>query len=313
MSSFKFIDLFAGIGGLRIPFDEIGGECVFTSEIDKHARQTYSLNFGVHEEEIAGDIRNVPTKLVPEHDILLAGFPCQPFSNAGHRLGFEDTRGTLFFEIQRIAHLRKPRVILLENVRGLVSHDSGNTLKRIIEILSRNYIVHYKLLNARDFGLPQNRIRIFIVCIRKDLDQANGWEFPQPTHDRNALKLSTILDKRVPDSFTISDKLWASHQKRKLNHIANGNGFGYRLFERKAPYVSTLSARYYKDGSEVLISQGTKNPRMLTPLEAKRLQGFPDWFSPSESKTQAYKQFGNAVPVSVVRAIAQSLEATLKA
>jgi DNA (cytosine-5)-methyltransferase 1 len=298
----RYIDLFAGIGGLRIPFDELGCKCVFTSEIDRYARQTYASNFQVDESEIIGDIREVHVKDIPDHDILLGGFPCQPFSHAGHRRGFDDTRGTLFFDVARILKKHQPKAFLLENVRGLVGHDNGNTFRRIIEILGSGYVVHHALLNAKDFGLPQSRLRVYIVGIRKDLAGAKNFKFPTPP--KTPTTVGDILESRVPDAFTISDRLWSGHLQRKARHERNGNGFGYRLFTRSSPHTATISARYYKDGSEILIAQRNKNPRKLTPKEAARLQGFPDWFQPNDSKVQAYKQFGNAVPVTVVRAVA---------
>jgi DNA (cytosine-5)-methyltransferase 1 len=176
----RYIDLFAGIGGLRIPFDELGCKCVFTSEIDKYARQTYATNFQVDDSEITGDIREVHVKEIPDHDILLGGFPCQPFSHAGHRRGFDDTRGTLFFDVARILKKHQPKAFLLENVRGLVGHDNGNTFNRILEILGSGYVVHHALLNAKDFGLPQSRLRVYIVGIRKDLPGAKNFQFPVP-------------------------------------------------------------------------------------------------------------------------------------
>lgn len=302
-----FIDLFAGVGGIRIPFDEQGAECVFTSEIDKAARKTYSQNFGIPEDEIAGDIQKIHVSQIPSHDILLGGFPCQPFSHAGHKKGFDDTRGTLFFDVARIIKKHRPKAFVLENVRGLVSHDSGNTFKRIIEILSKEYVVKHELLNAKDFGLPQNRLRVYIVGIRADLPKSDEFEFPSPTAVKGSTRVGGILEKNVDKSFTISDRLWAGHQNRKIRHLEKGNGFGYRLVNAKSEFTATISARYYKDGSEILVEQKNKNPRKLTPREAARLQGFPEWFEPSESKMQAYKQFGNAVPVAVVRAISVNL------
>ena len=297
---FKFIDLFAGIGGMRIPFEELGGNCVFTSEFDNFAQQTYKTNFG---ELPSGDITKINEEDIPAHDILLAGFPCQAFSNAGLKKGFEDTRGTLFFDIARILKHHKPKAFLLENVKGLKSHDSGNTLNTIIRILNRNlrYHLHVEVLNAKHFGLPQNRERIFIVGFK---EQTN-FQFPQPLMTKT--RLGDILQKRVSDKFTISDRLWTSHQMRKKRAREKGQGFGYSLFKRDSEYTSTISARYYKDGSEILIEQKEKNPRMLTPREAARLQGFPEEFAIPVSNNQAYRQFGNAVPVNLVRAIATNL------
>ncbi len=297
---FTFIDLFAGIGGIRIPFDELGGECVFSSEFDKFAQQTYKANFG---EIPFGDITEINEGDIPNHDLLLAGFPCQAFSNAGLKKGFNDTRGTLFFDIARILKHHKPKAFLLENVKGLKSHENGNTFETIVKVLCQigYQTLETRVLNAKDFGLPQNRERIFIVGF---------WEnrnFTFPELPKIPTKLGSILQKRVRDKYTISDKLWDSHQRRKKENQLKGTGFGYSLFNRESPFTRTLSSRYYKDGSEILIEQKNKNPRMLTPLEAKRLQGFPDDFVIPVSDNQSYRQFGNAVPVPVVRAIAKKI------
>lgn len=300
MSDFKFIDLFAGVGGLRIPFDEIGGSCVFTSEFDKFAQLTYAANFG---ETPQGDITLISEKDIPNHDLLLAGFPCQAFSQAGLKKGFKETRGTLFFDIARILDYKKTKAFLLENVKGLKGHDKGKTFKVIISILKElGYeTLEYKVLNAKHFGLPQNRERIFIVGFKKQVD----FQFPEPLN--TPTRLGNILQKRVKEKYTISDKMWAGHQKRKEKHLKKGYGFGYSMFSRDSEYTSTISARYYKDGSEILIKQKGKNPRTLTPKEASRLQGFPENFVIPVSDAQAYKQFGNAVPVSLIRAIAKQI------
>ena len=299
MKKFKFIDLFAGVGGFRIPFDELGGECVFTSEFDKFSQITYEENFG---EKPSGDITKINERDIPSHDLLLGGFPCQAFSNAGLKRGFEDTRGTLFFDIARILKYHKPKAFILENVKGLKSHDKGNTLNVIVKTLNKmDYNLFIEVLNAKNFGLPQNRERIFIIGLKQDLD----FIFPEPSFKKT--RLGDILDRRNDDSYTISDKIWASHQRRKEKARAKGYGFGYSLFDEESEYTSTISARYYKDGSEILIKQKGKNPRMLTPREAARLQGFPENFKIPVSNLQAYKQFGNAVPVNVIRAIANEL------
>jgi DNA (cytosine-5)-methyltransferase 1 len=305
LESFKFIDLFAGIGGLRIPFDELGGECVFTSEKDPSARETYSLNFpGTH--LIDQDISSADLNAIPAHDLVLAGFPCQPFSHAGKRQGFADTRGTLFFYIAEIARLHRPKALLLENVKGLLNHDLGNTFKRILETLAElGYKVSYQVLNARDFGLPQNRQRIYIVALRNDVEGMFG--FPKPSHDRDELSLGSVLDAKPDSKLTISDRLWQGHKARKERNTRNGKGFGYQLFGPESKYAATISARYYKDGSEILIEQEGGNPRKLSIDEARRLQGFPEGFRFCQSKVQSYKQCGNAVPVAVVRAIAVNL------
>lgn len=301
--SFKFIDLFAGIGGMRIAFEKVGGQCVFSSEWDKFAQQTYHANFG---ETPHGDITKVDLNEVPKHDVLIGGFPCQPFSNAGLKLGFEDTRGTLFFDVARIIDHRKPSMVLLENVKGFTTHDKGRTMATVKETLERmGYNVFLKVLNARDFGVPQNRERIFIVALNKRKLGSVGFDFPKPT--RKPTRVGNILDDAVDEKYTISNKLWDGHRRRLREHREKGNGFGYSLFNENSVYTSTISARYYKDGSEILIEQKGKNPRKLTPREAARLQGFPENFEIPVSDNQAYKQFGNSVAVPVVHAIAKKM------
>jgi len=333
---FKFIDLFAGIGGIRIPFQELGGKCVFTSEWDKFSQRVYASNFG---EMPAGDITLVGAASIPDHDLLLGGFPCQAFSQAGLKKGFTETRGTMFFEIQRILVEKKPKAFLLENVKQLKGHDKGRTLRTILDFLEGdnpqaipdevpmsdearkalstilNYQVFTKVLRARDFGIPQNRERIFIIGFDKDyygedidFEAIFKWPTPPltPTRVGDILEDSKILD----DKYTISDKLWTGHKKRKEEHKEKGNGFGYSLFTKDSPYANTISARYYKDGSEILIDQShlKKNPRKLTPRECARLQGFPENFIVNAvSDGQAYKQFGNSVCVAVIRAIANQM------
>ncbi len=303
---FKFIDLFAGIGGLRIPFDKLGGECVFTSEIDKKCQDTYEINF---KERPFGDIKKITESnlsQIPKHDLLLAGFPCQAFSNAGKRKGFNDTRGTLFYDIEKILAFHKPKAFLLENVKGLRSHDDGETLRIILEVLRGTlgyYVPEPEVLNSKDFGVPQNRQRIYIVGFL----EKNNFQYPKPT--REPTKVGDILEPgRVPNKYTISDKLWASHKARKQRNKLNGKGFGYSSKKRTDEYTSTLSARYYKDGAEVLIEKtNNSNPRKLTPNEARRLQGFPDWFQVNKSDIEAYKQFGNAVSVPVISSLANEI------
>lgn len=341
-SAFKFIDLFAGIGGIRLPFErDLNGECVFTSEWDKFAKKTYFENF---KESPQGDIVPIAAKDIPEHDILLAGFPCQAFSQAGLRQGFMDTRGTMFFEIQRILSHHRPKAFLLENVKQLRGHDKGRTLKSILNILrgenehkipknipmseeareslsdSLNYWVDFKVLRAADYGVPQNRERIFIVGFNKDHFPA-GTDFDAlfnwPEASGIKTRLGDILypNKDIDDKYTISDKLWEGHQRRKREHKKKGNGFGYSLFNTESPYANTISARYYKDGSEILIDQSDigKNPRKLTPRECARLQGFPeDFIVDAVSDVQAYKQFGNSVAVPAVRAVAHAMIETME-
>ena len=335
---FRFIDLFAGIGGIRLPFQQLGGKCVFSSEWDKFAQRTYAANYG---EVPSGDITRIAASDIPDHDILMGGFPCQTFSQAGLKKGFEDTRGTMFFEIQRILGEKRPKVFLLENVKQLRGHDKGRTLQTILNILTGesdlslddvpmsedarealgnklNYWVDYKVLRAADFGIPQNRERIFIIGFDKnyfgenvDFNKIFNWPEPtnQPTKVGDILESQDVLDT-LEDKYTISDKLWAGHLRRKAEHATKGNGFGYSLFNRESAYTNTISARYYKDGSEVLIDQSHlgKNPRKLTPRECARLQGFPDDFIvDAVSQGQIYKQFGNSVCVKVIQAVAKQI------
>lgn len=298
---YTMIDLFSGIGGTRLGFQLHGNvKTVFSSELDKFAKKTYYMNFG---ELPSGDLKKINEKNVPDHDILVAGFPCQAFSQAGLKLGFEDTRGTLFFDVSRILKEKRPKMFLLENVKNLVSHDRGKTFKVIMNTLEEmNYTVYHKVLRARDFGVPQNRERIYIVGFNNDIYKEIDFKFPEPTYEKTTVK--SILDKEVDEKYTISDKLWEGHKRRKQEHLAKGNGFGYSLFNEESEYTNTISARYYKDGSEILIEQKNKNPRKLTPREASRLQGFPEEFIIPVSDTQAYKQFGNSVVVPVIYKIA---------
>jgi DNA (cytosine-5)-methyltransferase 1 len=337
-SKFKFIDLFAGIGGIRMPFQELNGECVFSSEWDKFAQKTYAINYG---ELPKGDITTISAKDIPEHDILLAGFPCQAFSNAGLKKGFDDTRGTLFFEIQRIIAHHKPKAFLLENVKQFMGHDKGKTLETIISVLSGdhsqkipkniklsketrealetklNYSITYKILSSKDFGVPQNRQRIYIVGFDKEQIDINDDEIDaffeniiSNNYPKPSLRKALFNNAEVENKYTISDRLWHGHQRRKIEHSNKGNGFGYQLFSHQDSYCSTMSARYYKDGSEILIDQSDikKNPRKITPREAARIQGFPDkYYLGFTSDVQCYKQFGNSVSVPVIRAIAKEM------
>ncbi len=300
---YKVIDLFAGVGGIRLGFEnafKTNASFVFSSEIDKHAQTTYIANFG---EIPHGDITKISPDKISKFDILLGGFPCQPFSNAGLKKGFDDTRGTLFFDIARIIEHHLPKVVFLENVKGFKNHDKGNTFKVVRETLEDlGYKVFSQVLNAKHFGVPQNRERIYIVAF---LDNDIDFKFPEKLN--KVVKVGDILDKNLDDKYTISDKLWAGHQRRKQEHKKKGNGFGYSMFDENSGYTSTISARYYKDGSEVLIEQKDKNPRKLSPREAGRLQGFPNNFKIVVSDTQAYKQFGNSVAVPVIEELAKSI------
>jgi DNA (cytosine-5)-methyltransferase 1 len=303
--SFTFIDLFAGIGGMRIALQRAGGTCVFSSEWDKFAADTYEANFG---ERPQGDITEIDELAIAPHDCLVAGFPCQPFSNAGKKLGFSDTRGTLFFEIERILRHHQPSMLLLENVKGFRNHDKGRTFQVVVEVLTGlGYAVSAEVLNASDFGLPQNRERVFIVGFNTEKLGVANFSFPGPTG--KPTRVGQILERgRVPSRYYLSDKLWKGHQRRLREHRAKGNGFGFSLFDRSSPRTSTISARYYKDGSEILI-RTRGNPRKLTPREAARLQGFPESFTIPVSDSQAYRQFGNSVAVPVVEEIAKSMVA----
>lgn len=308
-AKFTFIDLFAGIGGIRIPFSESGGRCVFSSEWDKFAQKTYCANFG---EEPQGDITKISSDSIPDFDVLLGGFPCQPFSMAGRHLGFQDTRGTLFFEIERIIAEKRPKAFLLENVKQLVGHDHGNTFRVIQSHLDAlNYEVHSQVLRAADFGVPQNRERIYIVGFDKTVFHGESdFQFPEPPC--TPTRVGSILEENVDEKYVISDQLWAGHQRRKEANRRAGKGFGFALVTPDSPYTQTMQARYYKDGSEILISRGSdRNPRKLTPREAARLQGFPESFIIPVSDTQAYKEFGNSVAVPVIRAIARQLTKVL--
>jgi len=315
--SFKFVDLFAGIGGMRLAFQSVGGVCLFSSEFEKNAQKTYLDNFG---ELPFGDITQISENDIPDHDILLAGFPCQPFSHAGLKLGIDDTRGTLFYDIARILNEKKPKIALLENVKGLISHDKGYTIKVILNtltdigykcIIKKEIIQSGKLdiikkeaskmvLKSRDFEVPQNRQRIYIVLWRDDIDI--NFDYPAPKNVET--RVGNILEPNPPEKYTISDKLWGGHKRRKITNKKNGKGFGYGLVTPDSEYANTISARYYKDGSEILISQNNKNPRKLTPREAARLQGFPEKFILNKSDVQVYKQFGNSVSVPVIKALA---------
>lgn len=307
-ADYRLIDLFAGIGGIRLGFQLHGKtRTVFSSEWDKFAQRTYFANFGEYPQ---GDITQIDENDIPDHDILAGGFPCQAFSQAGLKKGFDDTRGTLFFDIARILNAKRPRMFLLENVKNLGSHNKGQTFSVIMQTLENlNYHVYSAVLKARDFGVPQNRERIYIVGFDKSrYSEDLQFSFPEPTDEPTLLK--NILETEVDDKYTISDTLWAGHQRRKAEHKTKGNGFGYSLFDETSEYTNTISARYYKDGSEILIAQKGKNPRKITPREAARLQGFPEEFQIPVSDTQAYKQFGNSVAVPVVYKIAEQMYLT---
>jgi DNA (cytosine-5)-methyltransferase 1 len=334
-NKFNFIDLFAGIGGFHLAMHHVGGECVFASEWDKYARVTYEENFKTISPELFEnknfnwDINEADPKKIPDFDVLCAGFPCQPFSNAGLKKGFEDTRGTLFFNIAEIINTKKkkgnpPKVLLLENVKGLKGHDKGKTLKTILKVLDElGYNVDSKVLNSKYFGVPQNRERLFIVAWLKTKKSPFKFKFPLGLDSNNKIifdeaklaanaktvRVGDILLPDVEKKYTISDKLFSGHKRRLIEHKAKGNGFGFSLFDENSPYTSTISARYYKDGSEILIAQKNANPRKLSPKEAGLLQGYPmkKEFKLVVSDVQAYKQFGNSVSVPVVKTLAKEI------
>jgi DNA (cytosine-5)-methyltransferase 1 len=325
---FKFIDLFAGIGGFRSALTVVGGKCVFTSEWDKYAAITYKSWYG-DEEVYSEDIREIDAEnMIPNHDILCAGFPCQPFSLAGvskkkslgRAHGFEDAnQGNLFFKIMDIVDIKRPPVLFLENVKNLRSHDKGNTWKVIqSELEKRNYAVFTKVLDAR-YWVPQHRERVFIVCFDKDIfgeESDINFEFPEPDKSK-IITLKTILSSSPPKKYMLSDKLWKYLQDYAQKHREKGNGFGFGL-NNEDGVARTMSARYHKDGSEILIKQKRwRNPRRLTPHEAKHLMGYTDdyaklfghqdGFPQVVSDTQAYRQFGNSVVPKVVEDIAQQI------
>jgi len=337
---FTFIDLFAGIGGLRRGFESIGGRCIFTSEWDKYSQKTYRANFPDDDHEINGDITKIEAADIPAHDVLLAGFPCQPFSIAGvskknslnRPHGFEDkTQGTLFYDVARIIRHHRPAAFLLENVRNLLSHDKGRTFETIKDVLENDlgYTIDYRVIDGRSW-VPQHRERIFIVGLRED----SGFKFDKMTlPDKSAApKLRSILhpengdeapDQRFVGSevgdnigkvnprYTLTNHLWTYLQNYAAKHKAAGNGFGFGLVGPD-DVARTLSARYYKDGSEILIKQGDGVPRRLTPRECARLMGFDEpqgsSFVIPVSDTQAYRQFGNSVVVPAVKAVAEHMK-----
>jgi DNA (cytosine-5)-methyltransferase 1 len=309
--TFKFIDLFAGIGGIRLAYQNIGGKCVFTSEWDIYSKKTYDANFG---EVPFGDITQISETEIPDHDILLGGFPCQPFSIAGvskkNSLGrahgfLDETQGTLFFDVARIIDHKKPSAFMLENVKNLVSHDKGKTFKVIKETLTElGYSIHCKVLDGKHF-VPQHRERIIIVGFKKSLFEGKEqFKFPDLPEPSRAIR--EILEPMVDDKYTLSDKLWNYLQEYAKKHKALGNGFGFGMTNLDG-ISRTMSARYYKDGAEILIPQEGKNPRRLTPRECARLQGFPDEFLIPVSDNQAYKQFGNSVVTPLIQAVAVNI------
>ena len=308
---FRFIDLFCGIGGFRFAFERAGGKCVFSSDYDKFSQQTYEANFG---ERPTGDIHGVAVAEIPPHDILCAGFPCQPFSIAGvskklslgRKHGFDDEKqGNLFFSIADIIDYHRPAAFVLENVKNLKGHDGGRTFDIIYRTLTEalGYTVYHKIIDAKSV-VPQHRERIFLVGFR----EWRYFDFPQ--FPPSGPKLGSILESNPDLKYTLTEHLWTYLQNYAAKHRAAGNGFGFGLVTEKDT-TRTLSARYHKDGSEILIAQPRKIPRRLTPRECARLMGYPETYKIVVSDTQAYRQFGNSVVVPVVERIAQSVVRTL--
>ncbi|GAA0890284.1 DNA (cytosine-5-)-methyltransferase [Rhodanobacter soli] len=327
-ADFTFIDLFAGIGGIRMGFEAQGGRCVFTSEWNPWAQKTYLANFPESVHTFVGDITSVNERDIPDHDVLLAGFPCQPFSIAGvskknslgRKHGFADeAQGTLFFDVARIINEKQPKAFLLENVKNLVSHDKGNTFRVIKKVLEQDlgYHIHCKVIDGQHF-VPQHRERILIVGFREATDFS--WEdlqmpkdgprlqsilHPQDGSEAPESHYTTGAKAKIDPRYTLTPNLWAYLQNYAAKHRAAGNGFGFGLVDGDS-VTRTLSARYYKDGSEILVSQGPrKRPRRLTPRECARLMGLPNSFVIPVSDTQAYKQFGNSVVMPVMREVAR--------
>jgi DNA (cytosine-5)-methyltransferase 1 len=304
----KIIDLFAGIGGIRLGFEQAFGkenvDCVFSSEINKSAIETYKANFG--NGNIYGDITKINAAEIPDHDILLAGFPCQPFSAAGNKDGFNDARGVMFFEIERILLKKKPPMFLLENVENLKNHDRGATFEIIKErLVNAGYKIFYNVLSGKDFGVPQIRRRLFIVGF---LDHDVQFEFPKPLDIPS--KVGDILEQNVDPKYTLSDKIWNFIQKKAEKSPEKRYVFTYKKYDKNSPYTRTLLAGY--SGRDIVIDQPGKNPRKLTPRECARLQGFPDSFVIDRvSDNQLYKQFGNSVCVPVINALAKQIKKTL--
>ncbi len=316
LKGFKYIDLFAGIGGFHLAMSSFGAECVFASEWDSFAAKVYETNFGI---KPFGDITKIDESDIPEHDILCGGFPCQAFSISGKQMGFEDTRGTLFFDIARIVKHHKPKILFLENVKNLAKHDKGNTLKTIVKTLhDLNYTVKYRVLNASDFGLPQNRERIFIVCFRNDLS-VNNFSFPNPIGKSVSLndileenpkaKIITRTDIKFHKSFVPQRNIFGELElpnKPVQIGIVNKGGQGERIYSTYG-HACTLSAYGGGAGSKTGIYSVDGVLRKLSPRECARVQGFPDSFKIDTIQGQAYKQFGNSVAVNVLKEIIKEI------
>ncbi|MCU5461572.1 DNA cytosine methyltransferase [Bacillus cereus] len=317
--SFTFIDLFAGIGGMRLAFQNLGGKCIFSSEWDSYAQKTYELNYG---EVPFGDITKIDENMIPDHDILVAGFPCQAFSIAGRRGGFEDTRGTLFFDVARIIRAKRPRAFFLENVKGLTNHDRGQTLEVILNTLRNDlgyYVPEPKVMNAVDFGVPQNRERIFIVGFRQDTG-ITEFNYPQPT-GTNIRFIDVREEEEVSVKYYLSTQYLQTLRNHKSRHEAKGNGFGYTVIPTDGIANALVTGGMGRERNLIVDNRLTnftpvtrikgevnrEGIRKMTPREWARLQGFPDIFKIEVSDVQAYKQFGNSVAVPAVQATAQEV------
>lgn len=314
---FIFIDLFAGVGGFRIAMQNLGGKCVFSSELDKYAKKSYELNFG---EVPFGDITRINENHVPEHDILCAGFPCQAFSIAGKRKGFEETRGTLFFDVARILKEKRPKAFFLENVKGLTNHDKGNTLKTILQVLREDLgydVPNPRIMNAKDFGVPQNRERIFIIGFRKDLN-VKGFKYPEAIEKK--VSFSDVKEeKEVSVKYYLSDTYQKTLIEHKNRHANKGNGFGYEIIKddecanaivvggmgRERNIVIDCRLKDFKPVTKITGEVNKDFWRRMTPRECARLQGFPDKYKIEVSDAQSYKQFGNSVAIPAIQATAK--------
>lgn len=320
-TKFTFIDLFAGIGGMRIAFQNLGGKCVFSSEIDKQAQKTYAINFGIVPD---GDITKINENEIPNHDVLVAGFPCQAFSIAGKRGGFNDTRGTLFFDVARIIKAKQPKAFFLENVKGLTNHKGGKTLATILNVLRNDlgYIVpEPQVINAKNFGVPQNRERIFIVGFRSDLGiKEDDFSYPEPTDTTKTIK-NIMEEKPVSVKYYLSTTYLECLRKHKARNKAKGNGFGYEIIDKDSISNTIVTGgmgrernliidKRLKDFTPVTHIKGEVNKegiRKMTPREWARLQGFPDNFKIEVADINAYKQFGNSVAIPAIQATAKNL------
>ena len=327
---FEFIDLFAGIGGMRLAFEELGGSCVFSSEWDKYACQTYDKNFS---EKPFGDITKIQSNTIPNFDILLAGFPCQAFSIAGKRMGFNDTRGTLFFEVARVIKDKQPKAFLLENVKGLKNHDKGNTLNTILNVLRNDlgYIVpNPEILNSKNFGVPQNRERIIIVGFRKDYYN-NNFKYPKTCELKKSIK--NVLEHKLSSTkYYLSQRYFDTLKKHRKRHENKGNGFGYNILSKNDISFAVIIGGMGKERNLIIDKRNLSKKRLnainsdpkskkvlnndrvrvLTPREWARLQGFPNSFSFPVSDTQAYKQLGNSVTINVIKSVGKEILNTIE-